>query len=140
MYSACCAPTVMTTSSADAHTPRRGSTRARICSTSDSSSRVIWSGAQSRMSSTDSVLLQHSRQSAVGNSAASNCPYRNGYGYCCQSAGLTMWRCAVTRTRNRRFQSGGDPASAASGTAWRAPRPAIISALTKCPLRWRETR
>ncbi len=74
MNSACCAPTVMTTSSAAAQTPRRGSTRVRICCTSDSSSRVMRSGAHSRMSSTDSALKQHSRHSAVGNSIGSNWP------------------------------------------------------------------
>ncbi|MNL27009.1 hypothetical protein D3C87_1485730 [compost metagenome] len=77
-YSACCAPTVMTISSASAHTPRRGSTCVRICSISAGSSWVIRSGAQLRMSSTDSALMQHSRHSAVGNRSGSNCPYTKG--------------------------------------------------------------
>ena len=78
MYRACCAPTVTMSWSAVAQTPRRGKTRVQICSTNDSSSRVIWSGAQSRMSNTLKALRQHSRHAAVGNRDSSNCPYKKG--------------------------------------------------------------
>ena len=59
---------------ASAQTPRRGSTWVRICSISAGSSWVMRSGAQLRMSSTDSALIQHSRHSAVGNRSWSNWP------------------------------------------------------------------